>query len=48
MLRNQKGIHFIQVDSSFNRAVVDYDPELWTADKLTSVRAYRGMLQTFL
>ena len=47
MLRDQKGIHFIQVDSYIKRAVVDYDPEIWTADKLASVRAYRGMLRIF-
>ncbi|KAF8966249.1 Cu-transporting P-type ATPase [Flammula alnicola] len=36
MLRDQKGIHSIKVALLTERAVVDYDPELWTAAKLTN------------
>lgn len=34
MLRDQKGIHSIKVALLAERAVVDYDPSLWTAEKL--------------
>jgi Cu+-exporting ATPase len=37
MLREQKGIHSIKVALLAERAVVDYDPGLWTVDKLISV-----------
>lgn len=37
MLRDQKGIHSIKVALLAERAVVEYDPALWTADKLVNV-----------
>ncbi|KAF9530394.1 E1-E2 ATPase-domain-containing protein [Crepidotus variabilis] len=36
MLRDQKGIHSIKVALLAERATVEYDPELWTTDKLVS------------
>lgn len=37
MLREQKGIHSIKVALLAERAVIHYDPALWTVNKLTSV-----------
>ena len=37
MLRDQKGIHSIKVALLAERAIVEYDPALWTADKLVNV-----------
>lgn len=39
MLRNQPGIHSVKVALLAERAVVEYDPELWTEDKIMSVSA---------
>ena len=39
MLRNQPGIHSVKVALLAERAVVEYDPELWTAEKIMSVSA---------
>ncbi|KAF9474754.1 Cu-transporting P-type ATPase [Pholiota conissans] len=36
MLRDQKGIHSIKVALLTERAVIDYDPHIWTEDKLIS------------
>lgn len=36
MLREQKGIHSIKVALLAERGVIDYDPGLWTVDKLIS------------
>lgn len=40
MLREQKGIHSIKVALLAERGVIDYDPGLWTVDKLISVSAF--------
>ena len=37
MLRNQPGIHSVKVALLAERAVVEYDPDVWTADKIMSV-----------
>lgn len=39
MLRNEPGIHSIKVALLAERAVVEYDPDVWTADKIMSVSA---------
>ena len=37
-LRNQTGVHSIKVALLAERGVVEYDPTVWTADKLIGVR----------
>jgi hypothetical protein len=37
-LRNQSGIHSIEVALMAERGVIEYDPALWTVDKLIGVR----------
>lgn len=37
MLRTQDGIHSIKVALLAERAVVEYDPAVWTTDKIMSV-----------
>ena len=39
MLRNQPGIHSVKVALLAERAVVEYDPEKWTVDKIAEVCA---------
>lgn len=39
MLRNQPGIHSVKVALLAERAVVEYDPQVWTVDKIASVSA---------
>lgn len=37
-LRNQPGILSIKVALLAERAVIEYDPDVWTTDKLVNVR----------
>lgn len=37
MLRNQNGIHSIKVALLAERGVVEYDPSVWTAEKIVEV-----------
>lgn len=37
MLQGQEGIHSVKVALLAERAVVEYDPSIWTTDKLASV-----------
>lgn len=39
MLRNQPGIHSVKVALLAERALVEYDPEKWTVEKIAEVRA---------
>ena len=39
MLRNQPGIHSVKVALLAERAVVEYDPEKWTVEKIAEVSA---------
>lgn len=41
MLRDQKGIHSIKVALLAERAVVEFEPEHWTVDKLINVSPVR-------
>lgn len=46
MLRDQKGIHSIKVALLAERAVIEYDPAVWTADKLVNVSLKLPLHQT--
>ncbi|KAG8964682.1 hypothetical protein FRC03_001449 [Tulasnella sp. 419] len=48
MLRNQNGIHSIKVALLAERAVVEYDPDLWTTDKLVNEINDIGFDATYL
>ena len=37
MLRNQPGIHSVKVALLAERGVVEFDPDLWTPEKIVSV-----------
>ena len=39
MLRTQPGIHSIKVALLAERGVVEYDPNVWDADKIINVSA---------
>lgn len=38
MLRTQSGIHSVKVALLAERGVIEYDPKIWTSDKLIKVR----------
>lgn len=46
MMRDQEGIHSIKVALLAERAVVEYDPGLWTTDKIVSVRSSHFTMYT--
>ena len=45
MLRGQDGIHSVKVALLAERGVVEYDPSLWTVDKIIEVWAQSFHIQ---
>lgn len=45
MLRGQAGIHSVKVALLAERAVIEFDPDVWTADKLVEVSAMLQLLE---